>query len=190
MKAWKAAVIFLLGAGAGVGAAYFPLKKFFREKADEEIQSVVDTFHKQYDRNSEDPEPEKEEVHEEPTWKAAEKLKVEDIIQKMNYSKLYKLKEERVNLYKEFPYEIGAGEYNEFEAEGWGCGTIRVFTDGIITDNELNPLDDWMEVIGDACLEHFNETEDGILYVRNEKLKSDYEVISDLRTFQEAVEGG
>ena len=55
----------------------------------------------------------------------------------------------------------------------------------LMTDEIIENVED---VIGFESLNHFGEYEDDSVYVRNERLRVDYEVLLDLRTYTEVLE--
>ena len=45
-----------------------------------------------------------------------------------------------------------------------------------------------METIGKDSLTHFGEYEDDSVFVRNDRLKADYEILMDQRTYAEVLQ--
>ena len=64
--------------------------------------------------------------------------------------------------------------------------SLTYYSDGILADDWLVQLD-IEETIGEDSLGHFGDYAEDIVYVRNERLNSDYEVARDPRTYAEMV---
>ena len=79
------------------------------------------------------------------------------------------------------PYVISPDEFGELD--DYDTASLLYFADGVVADMEMNPVDDIDEIIGEASLDHFGEYEDDSVYVRNDRLRIDYEVLKDLRNF-------
>lgn len=80
------------------------------------------------------------------------------------------------------PEDFGDGNYDHDVA----CLTI--YSDGILADDwyvKLNVED----TIGEESLDHIGDYTEDVVYVRNERLKMDYEVVQDSRTYDEAFSG-
>lgn len=67
--------------------------------------------------------------------------------------------------------------------------SLFYYTDGVICDDGDNPLDD-IEIngsIGPNAKNHFGEYEDDCVYIRNDRLKTYYELLLSLKSFSEDV---
>lgn len=80
----------------------------------------------------------------------------------------------------EAPYVISPEEFGEY---GYETVSLTYYADGVLTDDNDEPIDDINEIIGIESLNHFGEYEDDIVYVRNDARKSDYEVLKDLNNY-------
>lgn len=81
----------------------------------------------------------------------------------------------------EKPYVISPeefGEDDEFETE-----SLFYHADGVLTDSRLNVIENVDEIVGIDSLNHFGEYEDDSVFVRNETLHVDYEILKDMRNF-------
>jgi hypothetical protein len=173
----KYALIFVVGAAAGAAVS----SKFFEEKykkiAQEEIDSVKETWAKKYEATD------SEEVNEE----------VFDSVTEL---------EEARSVTSE--YESIASEYNTMEGglKSVDEGTIFViepeefgeiddyetisltyYSDGVLTDDDNGVIENVDEVVGEESLGHFGEYEDDSVFVRNTKRKCDYEILMDYREY-------
>lgn len=66
------------------------------------------------------------------------------------------------------------------------CYMLTYYADGVLAN-------DWWEefnvdeTIGEDSVNHFGDYADGILYVRNKRLKADYEIVQDPRAYSEVI---
>ena len=75
------------------------------------------------------------------------------------------------------------GEYMSYEQI-----TLVLYADGAMADDDDNIITDPEELLGDDYEDHFGENDDpDTCYFRNHKLKAEYEVIKDERTFKEVI---
>lgn len=89
-----------------------------------------------------------------------------------NYSNNSKEEEDDV----EKPYVIAPEEFGELEDE-YNNVTLWCHSDGILTDDDNNVIEDVDSIVGEDSLTHFGEYEDDSVFVRNDKLKCDYEIL-------------
>lgn len=75
------------------------------------------------------------------------------------------------------------GEYMSYEQI-----TLVLYADGVMADEDDNIITDPEELLGDDYEDHFGENDDpDTCYFRNHKIKAEYEVIKDERTFKEVI---
>jgi hypothetical protein len=193
----KLAVIFAFVAGAAVGTA--ASWKFFETKykkiADEEIESVKETFNtKKYEWKDEfntvlaEKESEEDENTEEPRTNEkpdireyAAKLSKEGYTNYRNINAEKETKEDVKPMTKE-PYVISPDEFGENEYE---TRSLTYYEDGILTDEDDNPIEDVEGMIGSEALDSFGEYEDDAVHVRDDDLKIDYEILRDAGRYYE-----
>jgi len=79
-------------------------------------------------------------------------------------------------------YVISPEEFSESELPS---ESLTYWADGIVTDeaNCVMDEDDIEETIGSDALNHFGEYEDDSVFVRNETLDKEYEILMDTRRF-------
>lgn len=175
---------FAVGAAAGVAATW----KFFEEKyariAQEEIDSVKEVFSKR-DRKEVQPEktePVVEATIENPKEPIAINKKVSAIIDYSGYSSSQDEKPEEPK-----PYIIPPEAFGELEEEGYTNVSLTFCSDQVVIDDNNDILEDVNDVIGFESLSHFGEYEDDAVYVRNDKLRCDYEILLDQRTSEQYI---
>ena len=77
------------------------------------------------------------------------------------------------------PYDFGElDEYHQIE--------LTYYADGILEDEDYNIVTDADELIGRDSLFKFGEYEDDSVFVRNERLCTDFQILKDYRTYAEA----
>ena len=83
------------------------------------------------------------------------------------------------------PYVISYEEFGEIEE--YDSTSLTFYSDGIIADDWGDIIEDIPNTIGDDFSRHYDENEDDpdIVYVRNDILKTDYEIARDIRKFSE-----
>lgn len=85
----------------------------------------------------------------------------------------------------EIPYVISPDEFGEIDE--YTQVSLTYFADGVLSDEYGAVVDNVEEIVGDA-LNHFGEYEDDSVFVRNDAKRCDYEILQDLRTFEEFLE--
>lgn len=204
----KGVLIFVLGAAAGSLATWKLIEKKYKDIAQEEIDSVKDTFSKmkknEYPDKLEDypnfeefdDSDDSDDVEEEP--KPEQKIdrnNKPDIVEYAkilsetgytNYAERQDKKEKKgvEPVEDERPYVISPDEFGE--KDGYENVTLTYYADGVLTDYFDNVISNVDEVVGLDSLDHFGEYEDDVVFVRNEKMETDYEILRDLRDFNES----
>lgn len=204
----KGVLIFVLGAAAGSLATWKLIEKKYKDIAQEEIDSVKDTFSKmkknEYPDKLED-YPDFEEFDDsDDSDDVEEELKPEQKIDRNNkpdiveYAKIlsetgytnYAERQDKKEkkgvepVEDERPYVISPDEFGE--KDGYENVTLTYYADGVLTDYFDNVISNVDEVVGLDSLDHFGEYEDDVVFVRNEKMETDYEILRDLRDFNES----
>ena len=199
----KGVLIFVLGAAAGSLATWKLIEKKYKDIAQEEIDSVKDTFSKmkknEYPDKLED-YPDFEEFDDSNVEESKSEQKIDrnnkpDIVEYAkilsetgytNYADRQDKKEKKgvEPVEDERPYVISPDEFGE--KDGYENVTLTYYADGVLTDYFDNVISNVDEVVGFDSLDHFGEYEDDVVFVRNEKMETDYEILRDLRDFNES----
>lgn len=182
-------VIFVMGAAVGSVATWQYTKKKYEQIAQEEIDSVKAMLFSKRDPDAEikvevsESEPAKvEKVTEKPNiLEYAARLEREGYT---NYSDMGSRKEERTPM-KEKPYVISPEEFGEFEE--YEKISLSYYADQVLADENDELIEDVDDVVGIESLTHFGEYEDDSVFVRNDRLKCDYEILMDQRTYSEVL---
>ena len=195
----KKLLCFVAGAAIGSVVTWKLIEKKYKDLADEEIESVIETFKNRKPRITKDNVKEKVE-------KVINKYKepkeiVEDIVTTERYSIE---NEEEIDEDDESNYTVNVdndvevvtpyvitpeqfGEYNEY-----GTKTLTYYADNVLTDEIDNPItsDEMVIMIGPDALDHFGEYEDDSVYIRDEMNEMDYEILKSEKKVSEISERG
>ena len=82
---------------------------------------------------------------------------------------------------KDKPYVISPDDFDEMD--DYETETLMYYEDDVLTDDGGNIITDVEKLIGKDSLSHFGEYEDDSVFVRNDKLKTDYEILADGRNY-------
>lgn len=83
------------------------------------------------------------------------------------------------------PFVISPEELGDLE--DYQTITLNYFADGTLTDEDYKVVEDLDDLIGPEALTHFGEYEEDSVCVRNEKYKCDFEILNDLREYDEVL---
>ena len=83
------------------------------------------------------------------------------------------------------PYIIRPEEYGELHA--YETLSLNYYADGVLTDELDNPIEDVESLVPADFADHFGEYDDNAVFVRNDNLECDYEILRDLRKFTDVV---
>ena len=195
----KNLLFFVAGAAIGSIATWKLIEKKYKDLADEEIESVIETFKNRKPRITKDNV--KETVEKVINKYKEPKEIVEDIVTSERYSIE---NEEEIDEDDESNYTINVdndvevitpyvitpeqfGEYNEY-----GTKTLTYYADNVLTDEIDNPItsDEMVIMIGPDALDHFGEYEDDSVYIRDETNEMDYEILKSEKMFSEIPKRG
>lgn len=195
---------FIAGAALGSGATWYFMKKQCNQRIQEEVDSVKAVFTVPKVPVYEGPNDSDEEKKMEEKHSAIEdKPDVVEYARKLsqsgytNYSKPDISEEEDEeeeilpppadvnNDPQDKPYVISPDEFGEFD--DYGTISLTYYADGILTDDADEPIEDVEGVVGAESLNHFGDYEDDSVFVRNDRLKSDYEILLDQRRYSDVA---
>lgn len=108
------------------------------------------------------------------------------IIQKEDYTDYSRTVEEKKGeAFVEKPYVISPEEFGEFEE--YEKISLTYYANKVLADENDEEVDDVEEIVGKESLNHFGEYEDDSVFVRNDRLKCDYEILLDQRNYSDVV---
>ena len=175
---------FAAGALIGSAATWYFVKDKYEKLAQEEIDSVKETFKKSYE--------DQEVKHEEEIHKVENKY-YNALAQDYNYEKksrpetiLEEDDEEEAVRKMDEPYVIKPyefGDYIDYEQI-----SLLYFADGVLADEDtLDVIDDVDETVGEYFADHFGEYEEDSVYVRNDAKRCEYEILKDERQYKDVA---
>ena len=68
---------------------------------------------------------------------------------------------------------------DEFDTNDFKTQTLTLYADGVLADEYDNVITNVDEIVGEESLDHFGEYEEDTVYVRNEELETDFEILKD-----------
>ena len=205
--------VLMFAAGAAIGSAvtWKVVKTKYERIVQEEIDSVKETFASRFTNSSDGdgntPNENADDTFHQINWSELEDLNEEDEEEEeededddeenegdQDYLCDYGLlidpyttdnieKGGAENMAKE-PYVISPYDFGEIEE--YHKIELTYYEDGILEDDEYNIVNDADELIGPKALTTFGEYEDDAVFVRNERLHTDFQILKDYRTYDEA----
>lgn len=179
-------IIFAAGAVVGSAVTYKVAELKCKKEAAEELEAVREYYELNIEKTeepveSDDEEDEPEEYPDAPDeyyekTMPSERTRYRDIMKSQGYSD----KEEDDDMNR--PYVISPDEFGE---EGYVQQSLTYYADGIITNERGKIIKNTDELIGIDPADHFGEYEDDSVFVRNDKIKVDYEILKDYREYSE-----
>lgn len=173
------ALCFIFGAVAGTAFGYYVA----RQRCEEEIESVKEAFK---EKHEDDPEEDEPVVQEESTKERKMTPAVEEAINYMHTVRKagYSAAPDPIDDEEDAPYEITALELGDIDYEQL---ELVLFADGVLADGDTyDKIDDIDNIVGEENLSKFGHYEEDRVCVRNDRLKCDYEIVKDERTYAEA----
>lgn len=202
-------ITFGVGGIIGTAIAWVIADKKYKKIADEEIKSVKETYTKMRKKDIEerlkDIEDAKERLNsviseddESSVISSKDKADYDKIITENNYTSYYSaifsgsstnetyeiggedMKNDR-------PYVIPPDEFGDYP--DYETISLTYYNDKVLTDENNEIVDNIDELIGEDSLTHFGEYEDDSVFVRNDSLKSDYEILLDSANYSDIMSG-
>lgn len=168
-------IIFAAGAVLGSLATWKVVETKYKRLADEEIASVKKTYSEQFAPKKFEPKeftPEK--------FETKEYDEHEELVTELGYTNYENIRKEKAVSKPHIIPPEEYGEKDEYETE-----SLTYYADGVLTDDQDNPIEDVDNVVGYGFESHFGEYEDDSVFVRNDRLKIDYEILADQRNYSD-----
>lgn len=151
--------------------------KFTKDKYErivtEEIESIRAVYHRKTQKLENNPK--------------SDGLKIEHVVYDdlvSEYNKAFRKNNEEGG-----EAEMSDGPYvispDEFDENGYETVSLTYFADKVLVDDAWDVVTDLDGTIGRDSLNHFGEYEDDSVFVRNDKLKIDYEILLDTRNYSD-----
>ena len=171
---------FVMGASVGSFVTWKFVEKKYKQIAQEEIDSVKERF---LAMRSEHKEPEENDKMVETVNK--DRTAYLSAITDLGYSNNSDINEKGGDSMMDKPYIISPDEFGEFD--DYETISLTYYADGVLTDEYNEIVDDVDNIVGEDSLTHFGEYEDDSVFVRNDSMKSDYEILLDVRNYDESL---
>lgn len=196
---------FVTGLVIGSVVTYVIVKDKFEKIAQEEIDSVKEVFGRRVEKEA-DKKVEKiakkevEKIRKEyneydnltKNYTSYSKNKTEESIEDVEYEEVCENDEDGVELDEierasdyDRPYIIEPQEFGALD--GYSLITLYHYSDNVLADDCDELVEDLDDVVGEDYASHFGEYEDDCVYVRNDRLKADYEICRDLRKYSDVA---
>lgn len=196
---------FVTGLVIGSVVTYVVVKDKFEKIAQEEIDSVKEVFGRRVEKEA-DKKVEKiakkevEKIRKEyneydnltKNYTSYSKNKTEESIKDVEYEEVCENDEDGVELDEierasdyDRPYIIEPQEFGALD--GYSLITLYHYSDNVLADDCDELVEDIDDVVGEDYASHFGEYEDDCVYVRNDRLKADYEICRDLRKYSDVA---
>jgi len=191
-------MMFIFGAAVGSVVTWQYIKKKYERIAQEEINSVKETFSK-LEVKSKDNESEENNNVRTIVERAKDKPNVVEYAAWLrrrgytNYSDTDSLSEDSnvseeevdENMINDKPYVISPDEFGEFY--DYEIISLTYYADQVLADENDELVDDIEETVGFESLNAFGQYEDDCVFVRNDRLKCDYEILLDQRKYSDVI---
>lgn len=190
MSGFKYALTFTIGAAVGSVVTWKLLKTKYEQIAQEEIDSVKEVFSRRRNiiNDNDSAVDETEGANEDNTDESEYKDAVKNSGY-VNYSDMHSIakKEDKHNMRENSkPYVITPEEFGE--NSDYECYSLTYYdADEILADEDDELIEDVDNTVGLDSLERFGEHEDDSVFVRNDAMKRDYEILLDRRSYSEVT---
>lgn len=178
----KPMFIFAIGAAVGAGAVWIGLKKHYAAIVQEEIDSVKETYARL--RNDIDCKIEK-----------IDEVKSKEEMLNIINTHYARTENERIDYYSGYstegkktgaraPYVISPEECGE--EMGYDITELTYYVqDELLVDGFGEIIEDPEDTVGKDFADHFGEYEDDSVFIRNDRLKTDFEILKDLGNYED-----
>jgi len=191
MNKFGSFLMFVIGAAVGSVATWQIVKKKYEQIAQDEIDSVKEVF-----SNKKTNEADNADVRNKAN-QAKEKPGVAEyaaMLNKQGYTNYsnkeanvkdasVKKEEGQVSMAADKPYVIEPEEFGE--ADGYEQISLTYYADQVLADEDDDLVEDVENVVGFESLESFGKFEDDSVFVRNDRLKCDFEILLDQRNYSD-----
>lgn len=186
--------LFIFAAGALVGSlcTWSYTKKYYEKIANDEIESMKEWLARRVEEQDEKAEEQSSEPAEKPTSPSMKPNLMEyaAMVKDLGYTDYSRRTEEPEKETKEDeevddmdrPHVIEPEEFGECDYEEV---SLTYYADGVLTDEQDNPIEDVDSMVGEDYAEHFGEYEDDSVFVRNDRMQTDFEILADQRNYSD-----
>ena len=185
-------LVFAAGAAIGSAVTWRIVKTRYDRIIAEEIESVKEAFadadtvvaDESVEPNTDD-EDRREVSPKQINWADLEDLdEDEDMVEYSRLVKNYTNEKGGARIMANEPKVISPYDFGELD--GYHQVELTYYADGILEDDEYNIVEDGDELLGPDALNSFGEYEEDSVFVRNDHLRTDFQILRDYRTYEEA----
>lgn len=180
--------IFALGAAAGSIVTWKLLKTKYEKIAQDEIESMKDYISRKEQKLSNTKETASEVSKDEKKDEPTEIEEAEEIITELGYKNYADASNTRQKESVNPPYVITPEEFTDDPS--YAVVSLTYYADGVLADDWDAVVEDVDGLVGKDSLRHFGQYEDDSVYVRNDELKTDFEILRDTRRYSDVVTAG
>lgn len=182
-------ITFVAGAAVGSIVTWQLAKKKYESIIQEEIDSVKQAFSRPvYIENPNyNPNYLKEAVEAVLGVQSPSKVKRDQYVEMVNdlgYGVAVENEKKGEPVTMDKPYIIAPEEFGENDYE---TISLTYYADRVLADEMDEVIDNVDDIVGSESLEHFGEYEDDSVFVRNDRLEVDYEILLDMRNYSDVV---
>lgn len=187
MSKIKCMFIFSIGAAVGSFATYKLVKTKYERLAQEEIDDVREYYRNKKEKSEETIETEPvidDQLDDEEDVKTKEEYG--KVLIKEGYGAGEFKKESSEDMRREKPYVISPDDFGERD---YKIVSLTYYADKVLADDADMIVEDVEDIVGLNSLDSFGEYEDDSVFVRNESLETDYEILLDMRNYSDIYPG-
>lgn len=183
----KAAYLVSFICGAIVGATLMSIHK--EKKNDQQTEAVNDISKDAVEIAEQvevSPEAVAEQLAEDIQKTANEKaVEIEELVNEIITNNGYAVGDHTNPGTDDGPYVIGPADFGDFE--DYDAISLTLLSDGILVDDRMTTIDDPENTVGTEYKKYFGvyPNDPDTVYIRNDELCCDFEIVKDLRTYEE-----
>lgn len=179
---------FAAGAAIGGVVTWKLIEKRYKQIAQEEIDSMGEYYRNKYGVEEEESDGEEASAPDDiKTNPDQTQIDIREYAKKLAENSYvdYSARENKEVDAVEKPYIIAPEEFSELD--DYETFTLYYHADGVLTDDQGEPVEDVDDIIGSDSLNHFGQYEPDSVYVRNDARRSDYEVLYDSTPYRDGT---
>ena len=185
----KKAIIFVAGVGVGSLVTWKVLETKYEQLVQKELESVREVYGRKREETGVSENTKNDDTETSSNDNAKHDImSYQRIIEQTNYNACSE-REDKAEMESpkeklDKPYVITPDQF-DYE-DDYEKISLTYYADGTLAD-DMDEMVDPDECIGRDSLTHFGEYEEDTVYVRNDKLRADYEVQKDVRNYLDVV---
>lgn len=186
-SAVKSTFIFAIGAAIGSVVTWKLLSDVYERRLQEEIADIKDVYSKQEETPEEGLDTADEQPQENHKSEKRSGGIYETMVKRLGYTDYSSMSdtEEKKDDEIQAPHVISYEEFGNLE--DYTCVGLTLHSDDILSNERSEVIEDVGDLLGDVSLDR-DEFMDDALYVRNHKLKIDFEILLDEETYEQLLE--